>query len=84
MASFDPGSSPLTRGKPAGCRVRARRIRIIPAHAGKTFPWFAHYSNMEDHPRSRGENELGKRRVEGVQGSSPLTRGKPIRHSAPR
>ena len=29
------------------------------------------------HPRVGGENQLGKRRVEGVQDSSPRGRGKP-------
>ena len=50
------GSSPLTRGKHAGDRGRARRDRLIPAHAGKTCPPLSVCSSPRAHPRSRGEN----------------------------
>ena len=70
------GSSPLTRGKPALVGLGARRVGLIPAHAGKTGLWLLYISRCGAHPRSRGENK-----VEGLVGvadlgSSPLTRGK--------
>ena len=71
------GSSPLTRGKPADCRVPLDTQRLIPAHAGKTRsppgpqPW------RPAHPRSRGENRVGNTLPPASTGSSPLTRGKP-------
>ena len=50
---------------------------LIPAHAGKT----RHVKTCEKrrwaHPRSRGENRRNGRVVAGLDGSSPLTRGKP-------
>ena len=70
------GSSPLTRGKLAICpRIPARR-GIIPAHAGKTrLPWVRSV-DLEDHPRSRGENTNVRKGLNALAGSSPLTRGK--------
>ena len=56
LGRFRRGSSPLTRGKPPTCRACGQRVRLIPAHAGKT----PHLSRMRTacaaHPRSRGEN----------------------------
>ena len=50
------GSSPLTRGKLHRNNPRQRRVRLIPAHAGKTRPpWPGGYGQAA-HPRSRGEN----------------------------
>ena len=73
------GSSPLTRGKPDGKLRTSGMSRLIPAHAGKTlsrawtgFPRWAH-------PRSRGENMASAKNSSGRMGSSPLTRGKPLR-----
>ena len=70
------GSSPLTRGKLAAGMRRIRRMRLIPAHAGKTrgstgpgVGWWAH-------PRSRGENSCASHMAAFRFGSSPLTRGK--------
>ena len=52
------------------------RVRLIPAHAGKTTPRHATTSVARAHPRSRGENvRVGANRFNGP-GSSPLTRGK--------
>ena len=73
-----PGSSPLTRGKPAYANGGIWDAGLIPAHAGKTptrhtvapCPWA--------HPRSRGENNTGSWRWSRSQGSSPLTRGKRV------
>ena len=73
------GSSPLTRGKPVEAQLRVSDGGLIPAHAGKTRRTAGGCCAAGAHPRSRGEN-LGQgappaRR----QGSSPLTRGKPLR-----
>ena len=70
------GSSPLTRGKLAGNDRVFGAYRLIPAHAGKTT---AHRPNTQGrgaHPRSRGENAALDEEGAGVEGSSPLTRGK--------
>ena len=74
------GSSPLTRGKRTQLRDVPIPGRLIPAHAGKTSlistwppPWPAH-------PRSRGENPIFEATVSTIDGSSPLTRGKPDRY----
>ena len=50
------GSSPLTRGKRAKVCPRHYRLRLIPAHAGKTFSEPLRRSRAWAHPRSRGEN----------------------------
>ena len=52
-----PGSSPLTRGKPAPSRPSRKRSRLIPAHAGKTHPARVVGAFPWAHPRSRGEND---------------------------
>ena len=72
------GSSPLTRGKPRTRHTQHVPRGLIPAHAGKTLrrPLAARVTAA--HPRSRGENN-GLSSVAGyVNGSSPLTRGKPV------
>ena len=51
-----PGSSPLTRGKRTLCRRVGRRLRLIPAHAGKTQAPARELRVLRAHPRSRGEN----------------------------
>ena len=75
------GSSPLTRGKPPPTMRRALQIGLIPAHAGKTQRTSPFRPSRTAHPRSRGENALMMRSVLLIQGSSPLTRGKPRRSS---
>ena len=75
-ASFT-GSSPLTRGKPAIVALSAAHAGLIPAHAGKTrYPAIRRW-RAGAHPRSRGENQVVHEVHPRVQGSSPLTRGKP-------
>ena len=71
------GSSPLTRGKLAGHGDDHGRIRLIPAHAGKTFVADGVHFSVPAHPRSRGENGVLARLSPPPPGSSPLTRGKP-------
>ena len=70
------GSSPLTRGKLVVNAVITWWLRLIPAHAGKT--WFVRIfaAIRRAHPRSRGENSAVVRVAHNAQGSSPLTRGK--------
>ena len=72
-----PGSSPLTRGKHDGPHRSIRRIRLIPAHAGKTSSYACPHPTPRAHPRSRGENRAGRDLGADRRGSSPLTRGKP-------
>ena len=56
IKSVKRGSSPLTRGKRKGVDVSQPRIRLIPAHAGKTPRSRAFRGRRRAHPRSRGEN----------------------------
>ena len=82
------GSSPLTRGKHDGPHRGIRRVRLIPAHAGKTL-WGRFPPPVPPaHPRSRGENPTYMGALTVAPGSSPLTRGKPDlaarRGSSPR
>ena len=70
------GSSPLTRGKLTICITKAFRSGLIPAHAGKTRTRPSTRRTRTAHPRSRGENLGGGDGDRGLQGSSPLTRGK--------
>ena len=70
------GSSPLTRGKLAGITPRQCADGLIPAHAGKTSLASIIFGANGAHPRSRGENLRPAGAGRGVEGSSPLTRGK--------
>ena len=70
------GSSPLTRGKPAGRWWSWVWVRLIPAHAGKTLVALSPVTVVWAHPRSRGENRAVRGFTRAVSGSSPLTRGK--------
>ena len=54
-------------------------MRIIPAHAGSTPNNTVEFSNIQDHPRSRGEHTVRHRSDRNPHGSSPLTRGAPGR-----
>ena len=70
------GSSPLTRGKHRRPHPRRQRVRLIPAHAGKTCREGERPPCRTAHPRSRGENRARRRAFTSCRGSSPLTRGK--------
>ena len=72
----EPGSSPLTRGKPIGSTCQSSSHGLIPAHAGKTDRTGTTREHPRAHPRSRGENCTPGRSFSGSRGSSPLTRGK--------
>ena len=73
------GSSPLTRGKQHRSRLYLEKHRLIPAHAGKTPRRRLFTIRHPAHPRSRGENLARAFESWACLGSSPLTRGKPIR-----
>ena len=75
------GSSPLTRGKLSTAATSLWRLRLIPAHAGKTLEGLAGLLSGLAHPRSRGENRPRARSGPVRHGSSPLTRGKQPRSS---
>ena len=70
------GSSPRGRGKPGLSARTLRRVRLIPAGAGKTAASRRRRRTSGAHPRGGGEN--GPLRVVGgrVPGSSPRGRGK--------
>ena len=82
--AFLPGSPPLTRGQRA-FRFRRRTANgITPAHAGTTRTGLRGGLQIEDHPRSRGDNVWGRSRGDNksffalfyrITGSPPLTRG---------
>ena len=75
------GSSPLTRGKRLAARSGYDPGGLIPAHAGKTRSRICSESAPAAHPRSRGENTADDALTQQPAGSSPLTRGKPTRHT---
>ena len=76
-AEDDTGSPPRMRGKQAQ-RFRAlRKVRITPAHAGKTVLPYIILAPTEDHPRACGENTRQTRAGTCSTGSPPRMRGKP-------
>ena len=75
------GSSPLTRGKLTPTLPDPLDRGLIPAHAGKTVGAGLRIVLDRAHPRSRGENLNGGLEVLKGDGSSPLTRGKPVASS---
>ncbi len=73
------GTSPRTRGKLRATLLLSPWVRNIPAHAGKT-----HFTKLvrppnQEHPRARGENLLDELIPLVRSGTSPRTRGKPLR-----
>ena len=74
------GSSPLMRGKVQSTHNDTDRIRIIPAHAGKSGYDAIYRQQMWDHPRSCGEKGFVVLAFRAIAGSSPLMRGKVSRH----
>ena len=76
-----PGSSPLTRGALLGKVFLDAGQRLIPAHAGSTWPRRSCGQRSSAHPRSRGEHFFRVIFSEDSGGSSPLTRGAPLQKS---
>ena len=70
------GSSPRMRGKHRYPTIRARSLRIIPAHAGQTPPPTGWTPCEPDHPRACGANPIVTRFEHSCSGSSPRMRGK--------
>ena len=79
QADAQTGSSPHTRGAPAGAGLRPAPSRIIPAYAGSTSATLYEVSVVADHPRIRGEHMSIGFRPDPDGGSSPHTRGAPVR-----
>ncbi len=75
---FPAGSSPLTRGGPAGDRLFRTFDGLIPAYAGRTPMWRCGCGLKEAHPRLRGADLDVDAEHGGGLGSSPLTRGGPL------
>ena len=73
------GSSPHTRGARQRILDELGAKRIIPAYAGSTFDRGLRPLEPQDHPRIRGEHPLTRRSGRGLPGSSPHTRGAPVR-----
>ena len=69
------GSSPHTRGAPAGSQATLSFPRIIPAYAGSTSSIHTKGDVKRDHPRIRGEHRLFTEYERRGGGSSPHTRG---------
>ena len=74
---WPPGSSPHTRGLPAGQVGASPRVRIIPAHAGFTRGGPRSPPAPADHPRTRGVYPPRAVSRAAGAGSSPHTRGLP-------
>ena len=78
-STFTPlpyGSSPRMRGKPQTQSLTRIRIRLIPAHAGKTAPLPRLERSRPAHPRACGENQGNLFPPDIPIGSSPRMRGK--------
>ena len=78
-AADEGGSSPLTGGKHVFEDAKRARRRLIPTHAGKTTSSSCRLAGSTAHPHSRGENRSAISSPGMTAGSSPLTRGKPLR-----
>ena len=70
------GSPPHTRGKGLGDLLRANRVGITPAYAGKRHAGANIVLIHGDHPRIRGEKQTAQKPPVNLLGSPPHTRGK--------
>ena len=73
------GSSPHTRGAPCSDDDRFGLVGIIPAYAGSTSVRCTAPRATRDHPRIRGEHPSAPSKTLESLGSSPHTRGAPMR-----
>ncbi len=71
------------RGKLAVLAAGRPHLRIIPAHAGQTWPDTSPAQTPQDHPRACGANGAGATDRWACHGSSPRMRGKPRDDSWP-
>ena len=72
------GLSPLARGTPFHKLKIAFCIRFIPAGAGNTLSYSAHYRATPVYPRWRGEHSTNRSTRSKNAGLSPLARGTPF------
>ena len=70
------GSPPRMRGKRLQPGRRELRVRITPAHAGKTPASMSALMSSADHPRACGENSANEYMETATSGSPPRMRGK--------
>ena len=70
------GSPPRMRGKLLAALCHLARVRITPAHAGKTLSYAARRRYNRDHPRACGENSAWLMISFALAGSPPRMRGK--------
>jgi len=68
------GSPPRMRERPSGEIVWAGKVRITPAHAGKTPEGLTHRTRDQDHPRACGKDSISRRRPSRSRGSPPRMR----------
>ena len=73
--SWNPGSSPHTRGAHFEVVVDPIQLGIIPAYAGSTPSCTSTHPSPGDHPRIRGEHFPSVSHSPTFRGSSPHTRG---------
>ena len=78
-SALSRGSSPHTRGAPAGLHDGRYALGIIPAYAGSTPCCPSWGAPRRDHPRIRGEHRCCDTRRPPTPGSSPHTRGARLR-----
>ena len=83
-SSLFSGSSPHTRGAPQRLIAGLTGRRIIPAYAGSTSAHHSPSAVRTDHPRIRGEHSNRVSVWSKTAGSSPHTRGAPVRGSRDR
>ena len=69
------GSPPLARGTELKAVMPELNVGITPACAGNRAHCVAACTIVQDHPRLRGEQALGRRYISMVAGSPPLARG---------
>ena len=72
---IDMGSSPHTRGLRTCQEYAGADVGIIPAYAGTTRFHCGRFPCSRDHPRIRGDYDIGKEQPSEWAGSSPHTRG---------
>ena len=66
------------RGKQTDRKPAKDRVRITPAHAGKTLDEYHQHPDTGIHPRACGENISAKISAFSPSGSPPRMRGKPV------
>ena len=64
------------RGKVIFFTVLDEKVRITPAHAGKSSGGYTHANHIQDHPRTCGEKVHQTKNLKMHLGSPPHMRGK--------